>query len=202
MKGIALVSGGIDSPVSAHVIAKRGIELVPLYLDNDPFAGADTKARALKSIARLRAVDKSVAEPVVLKHGHALKAFTDNCDRKYTCVFCKRMMARVASELGRREGASFIVMGDSMGQVASQTLENIVVVEAASALPIVRPLIGMDKLEIERIAKEIGTYEISSKSVTPCSAVPSKPSTRATIEKLEAEEAKLDIGSLIAGYFQ
>ncbi|MFC2174969.1 hypothetical protein ACFLQ2_03855 [archaeon] len=202
MLGIALVSGGIDSPVSAHVIAKKGDTLLPLYLDNSPFSGDDTRNRALKTIKRVQALHKNVLDPVVLSHGPALTAFAQNCDRKYQCLFCKRMMVRVASRLGEQEGAKFIVMGDSLGQVASQTLYNLVVTEDASSLPIVRPLVGMDKIEIEKIAKEIGTFNISIEKAMCCSIVPDKPSTKATIQALEAEEAKIDVPALTDSYFQ
>ncbi len=202
MLGIALVSGGIDSPVAAHLLAKKGHTLIPLYLDNFPFSGEDTKNRALKAIARLQKLHSNIMDPIVLSHGSALTAFSQNCDRKYQCVFCKRMMVRVASELGKREGAKFIVKGDSLAQVASQTLENLVVVENASSLPVVRPLIGLDKIEIEKIAKEIGTFNISIERAMCCSIVPNKPSTKASIEKLESEEAKININELVEAYFQ
>ncbi|MCK4326862.1 MAG: hypothetical protein KAW41_00110 [Candidatus Diapherotrites archaeon] len=201
MLGIALVSGGIDSPVAAHLTAKKA-DLVPVYFDNDPFAGKGTRQRALKAIAKLRSLHKNILDPIVFSHGPALKAFADNCDRKYQCLFCKRMMVRVASRLGEGEGARFLVMGDSLGQVASQTLYNIVVTENASSLPVARPLVGMDKIEIEKIAKEIGTFGISIEKAVCCSIVPDKPSTKATIEALEAEEAKLDVPALTDAYFQ
>jgi len=201
MLGVALVSGGIDSPVAAHLTAKKA-DLIPVYFDNSPFAGEDTKQRALKAVKRLQKIHKNVLDPIVFSHGPALKAFADNCEQKYQCVFCKRMMVRVASRLGEQEGAEFLVKGDSLGQVASQTLYNLVVVENASSLPIARPLVGMDKIEIERIAKEIDTFNISVSKAMCCSIVPDKPSTKATIQALEAEEAKIDVPALVDAYFQ
>ena len=202
MLGIALVSGGIDSPVAAHLIAKRGETLLPVYFDNSPFTGAGTKQRAIKAIRKLQSMHRNILDPVVLQHGHALESYAKSCIPKYQCVFCKRMMVRVASVLGEREGAKYIVMGDSLAQVASQTLQNIYVVEQASSLPIVRPLIALDKVEIEKIAKEIGTYQISAEKAPCCSFVPDKPSTRAKLDVIVAEEAKLDMGELVESHFQ
>ena len=196
MLGIALVSGGIDSPVAAHMIAKKGHTLLPLFFYNYPFAGEDTRQRAMRAVTKLQSIHKNVLDPVVLDHGKSLTAYAQNCNRKYQCVFCKRMMVRIASALGEQEGASFILMGDSLAQVASQTLQNLFVVEQASSLPVIRPLIGMDKIEIEKIAKEIGTYKISTSKAMCCSIVPNKPSTRAALEVLLEEEAKIDIPAL------
>ena len=183
--------------MATHLIAKRGETLLPVYFDNHPFSGDDTKQRALRGIRKLQSVHKNILDPVVLNHGKALEAYAQNCDRKYQCVFCKRMMVRVASALGEREEAKFIVMGDSLGQVASQTLQNISVVEQASSLPIVRPLISFDKTEIIAIAKQIDTFNTSISKAMCCSIVPDRPSTRAKLEVLLAEEAKLDIPALV-----
>ena len=111
------------------------------------------------------------------------------------------MMVRVASYLGEKEGAKYLVMGDSLGQVASQTLQNISVVEQASTLPIVRPLISFDKTEIISIAKQIDTFNNSVSKAKCCSLVPDKPSTHAQLEILLKEEAKLDISALVEQYF-
>lgn len=197
MPGIALISGGIDSPVAAHLIAKRGETLLPLFFNNYPFTGENTKQRALKTIRKLQTIHKNILDPVILDHGQALEKYAQTCERKYQCVFCKRMMVRVASALAEQEGASYLVMGDSLGQVASQTLQNLYVVEQAATIPVVRPLISMDKVEIEKIAKEIETFNISIERALCCSIVPDKPSTRAQLDTILAEEAKLDIDALV-----
>ena len=101
---------------------------------------------------------------------------------KYTCVLCKRQMYRVAEEVAREEGAKGIVTGESLGQVASQTTDNLFVIDQACSIPVYRPLIGMDKVEIEEIARKIGTYEASILPVKSCQAVPKKPITKAKLE--------------------
>ncbi len=202
MLGIALVSGGIDSPVAAHMIAKRGEALLPVYFDNFPHAGEAAKQRALKVIHKLQLAHRSILDPVILQHGHSLETYAKECNRRYQCIFCKRMMVRVASVLGRREGAGYIIMGDSLAQVASQTLQNLYVVEQAASLPIVRPLIALDKVEIEKAAKEIGTFGISTAEQPPCPFVPERPSTNAQLDAILAEEAKLDISGLVESHFQ
>jgi len=109
------------------------------------------------------------------------------------CVLCRRMMLRVAENLAGRYGAECIVTGESLGQVASQTLANIVVEEQATSLPVVRPLIGLDKVEIERMAKELGTYETSIGPGQCCTGAPQKPSTRSRLSDTLDEETKVDL---------
>ncbi|MHC1598036.1 MAG: hypothetical protein ACXQT0_00405, partial [Candidatus Methanofastidiosia archaeon] len=110
--------------------------------------------------------------------------------KSYICVLCKRSMIKLANEIADKEGADVIVTGENLGQVASQTLDNMIVISKASKRHIVRPLLCMDKLEIEKIAKEIGTYETSIESKSGCSAVPKHPQTKANkiiVEKLEKD---------------
>ena len=106
-------------------------------------------------------------------------------------------MLRYAEKIAQKEQADAIIMGDSLGQVASQTLQNIQTIEQVIDLPVLRPLIGMDKQEIINIAKEIGTYNISIQKKDPCSAVPKKPATMAKSEKITDEENKIDIKKLL-----
>jgi thiamine biosynthesis protein ThiI len=112
------------------------------------------------------------------------------------CVLCRRMMFRVAERLARRVDAQFLVTGESLGQVASQTLANLNVEERATSLPILRPLIGFDKVEIERIAKSIGTYGISTMPGLCCTMAPKKPSTYARHQDASHEEGNVDIEEL------
>jgi thiamine biosynthesis protein ThiI len=113
------------------------------------------------------------------------------------CVLCKRFMMRAAEALAKRENCNAIVMGDSMGQVASQTLRNMRVEQQAISLPIIRPLIGMDKDQIVKLAREIGTFELSIENAGPCGIVPAKPSTSASLEKILAAEAAMDVPGMI-----
>lgn len=197
MLGIALVSGGIDSPVALYLMARKAHTLLPLH-----FSVGGSEKRVQKIVSILQREHKNVMDVVTVNQEPFMKAYIEKCDPRYSCLFCKRMMVRVASELGKQEGADYILTGDSLAQVASQTLENIVVIENAASLPIARPLIGMDKVEIIKISKEAGLYGLCSASAPGCPFLPAQVSTKATIEALEKEEAKLDINSLLAAYFQ
>ena len=129
----------------------------------------------------------------IVPHGASLSTLKNNCENRFTCVFCKRMLVRYADRIALNENAEAIIMGDSLGQVASQTLKNLKVVEEATTIPILRPLIGLDKNDVIKIAKKIGTYDLSIYPSFNCSAVPYKPSTQAKIEKILTEETKIDI---------
>ena len=177
------------------MMAEKGYELQPLFFFNYPFTGKDTKERALLAIEHLRKLHPNIREPIILDHGKTLEAYAQNCNRRYQCVFCKRMMVRIASKLV--PDALFILMGDSLAQVASQTLQNLYVVDQAASLPVIRPLVGMDKIEIEHIAKEIGTFDISISPAICCTIIPDKPSTKAKLSAVLEEETRLDISTLV-----
>ena len=196
MKLIALMSSGIDSPVAVYKMASVGADVVLLHMDNRPYtdeAGAED-AKALAE--RLREVTGKDMPLYFAPHGPSQDAIAHGCDRPYQCVMCKRVMQRTARELGKKLGCSGIVMGDSLGQVASQTLRNISSENIGLDFPVVRPLIGMDKIEIEAIAKEIGTYEISIRPGHGCSIVPVKPITEANPAKVSGFSEKIDLDAL------
>lgn len=196
MRGIALMSGGIDSPVAAYLMAKRGLELVLVHFDNRPYT---SDAEVDKALALMRRVDEasgSTSKKVLVPHGKAQTEFARCCARNMECVLCRRMMFRVSERLAKRFEAQVLVTGESLGQVASQTLTNIFVEERATSLPILRPLIGFDKVEIERIAKSIGTYETSIGPGLCCTIAPKKPSTYSRLETTALEEGRVDIEKL------
>jgi len=189
VKLIALISGGIDSPVAAYVMDKAGAEVILLHMDNRPFAD-DKSIEKVKLLAeQLRSVTGSPFPLYSAPHGLSQETISRTCDRSYQCVLCKRTMLRAAQELAGRLGCGGIIMGDSLGQVASQTLKNLRYVSRGLTIPVVRPLIGYDKLEIESVAKEIGTYELSIIRSDGCSIVPSKPVTEADLNKMEKFDA-------------
>lgn len=196
MKGIVLLSGGIDSPVAACLMGRLGMDLVLAHFDNRPFTD---DAEVDKAVRLMRLVEKatgSKATKVLVPHGKAQEEFSKNCRRNMECVLCRRMMLRVAEMLALRYGADCIVTGESLGQVASQTLANIAVEERATTLPILRPLIGLDKVEIERMAKEMGTYETSIGPSLCCTVAPKKPSTHSRLSVALDEESRVDVGRL------
>ncbi|MCL2296195.1 MAG: tRNA 4-thiouridine(8) synthase ThiI [Methanomassiliicoccaceae archaeon] len=196
MKLLALISGGIDSPVAAYIMDKAGAEIALLHMDNRPFAD-DISIEKVKSLAeRLRSVTGSPLPLYSTPHGISQEKISKTCDRNYQCVLCKRTMLRCAQETAGRLGFGGIVMGDSLGQVASQTLKNLRYVSTGLKVPVVRPLIGFDKIEIEAIAKEIRTYEISIIHSNGCSIVPSKPITEADMKKMKGFDESSDLDRL------
>jgi thiamine biosynthesis protein ThiI len=198
MKLVTLLSGGIDSPVAAHLMMARGAELVTLHMDNRPYGGLEhqlTKVRQLAAI--LETIHGRKIRQFVAPHGASHAVFIGKCRIGLHCVLCRRMMLRVAGELALREKAAAIVTGESLGQVASQTLQNIAAEYPAAPVPILRPLIGLDKQEIIEIAKKIGTYEISIQPGSCCTAVPDRPATCAVPADIDEEERKVDIAALV-----
>ncbi len=198
MKGVVLLSGGIDSPVAGYLMGRQGMELVLVHFDNRPFTSDEEVEKALGLMRKLDQALGISTKKILVPHGKAQAEFAKNCRRNMECVLCRRMMLRVAEGLAIKHGAGSIVTGESLGQVASQTLANIYVEERATKLPILRPLIGFDKVEIERIAKRIGTYEISIRPGLCCTIAPKKPSTYSRLAQAADEESKVDIERLAA----
>lgn len=197
MKFVSLVSSGIDSPVATFMLSKKAEVIILVHGDIKPF----TDYREIENFTRLAAHLKKIVscrlKTYVISHGDSLSTFKQNCNSKYTCVFCKRTLLRYAEKIAEKESTDAIIMGDSLGQVASQTLQNIRVVDDAVNIPILRPLIGFDKEDVVKIAKEIGTYDLSILPTDGCSAVPNKPSTMAKLEKILEEEDKIDVNKLV-----
>jgi thiamine biosynthesis protein ThiI len=193
---VALLSGGIDSPVAAYLMMKRGCIVSLLYFDNRPYTDDKTRERAI-------AVGKKLAdfgpntELRIVQFGRVLRAFIAKSPPKLTCVLCKRTMLKIGEKIANQVKAEALVTGESLGQVASQTLTNLRAIDEAVELPVMRPLIGMDKVEIERIARQIGTFEISTRQVGSCSAVPRYPETYARLEEVIKVEKRLKVSTLI-----
>ncbi len=187
---VALVSGGIDSPVAAWMMMKRGCTIVPIFVALDTFLDETVLARAERVVSVLRKYQPDIQLRVIHDPylAAAKKELIKNRQEKYTCLFCKRRMYRIAEKVAEEVGAKGIVNGESLGQVASQTLDNLVVLSDAAAIPVYRPLIGFDKADTIMLAREIGTYEESTSRATGCMAVPKGPSTKAHLaEILEME---------------
>jgi thiamine biosynthesis protein ThiI len=197
IKLLSLISGGIDSPVATYMMLSHGATVEAVYFDSTPFSDEKTKNKVLKIITQLRLVTKSDLKFHIIQHGDNQELFAKECNRHLGCILCKRMMLRLAQELAHRIGAAALITGESLGQVASQTLQNIYVETQVVNLPIIRPLIGLDKLEIESIAKQIGTYDISILPGLCCTIVPKKPSTKARLERILQEESKIDMQSMV-----
>ena len=185
-KVVVLLSSGIDSPVATYLMMKRGCEVVALNCNNDPF----TTPKALELFNQLVDQLNIYAQGVpiqkrVVDYGEYLQTAKEKAPEKMTCVLCKSGMYHIAEKLARKLGADAIVDGSSVGQVASQTLSNILATRYGVEMPILSPLIGLDKEEITAIAKDIGTFEISKIDDGGCSAVPKYPETRADLERVK-----------------
>jgi len=197
MRLVSLISSGIDSPVATYLLSKTADEIVFVHADNRPLTDDREVENFILIAKHLKKIILSKTKAYIIPHGATLASYKQNCNNRFTCVFCKRMMVRYAEAITKKEHADAVVMGDSLGQVASQTLQNIRVVEQAIKLPILRPLIGLDKEDVIRIAREIGTYEHSILKSDGCKAVPYKPATRAKLEQIIAEEKRIDIKKLL-----
>lgn len=199
MKVISLISGGIDSPVATYLMLKKNIEIIALHMDNRPFTCERQLNKSIEMIKQLEKVSNKKIKFCTMPFGEIIQLeIARNCKRNLQCVLCRRMMFRLAKGIAEIEGATTVITGESLGQVASQTLRNIKVESQAVNFAILRPLIGYDKEEIIKIAKEIGTFDISIQPGVCCNIVPKKPSTYAKISKVIEEEDKLDIKSIVA----
>jgi thiamine biosynthesis protein ThiI len=197
MKFVSLVSSGIDSPVATYLLSNKAEEIILLHADNRPFTD-DREIEKFVTLAKhLKLLIPSKLKVMLIPHGQMLQAYKTRCDNKFTCVICKRMMLRYAEVVAKKEHADAIVMGDSLGQVASQTLQNIRVIEEAVSILILRPLIGFDKEDTIKIAKKIGTFDLSIAPAEGCEAVPIKPSTKARIEQILIEEQKINVDEIV-----
>jgi thiamine biosynthesis protein ThiI len=191
---VALVSGGIDSPVAAWMMMKRGCRIMPLFVALDTFLDDTTVARAKRVVEQLAGYQPGI-ELLVVSDPYLAAAKKELIRRhleKYTCIFCKRRMYRVATAYADKVGAKGIVTGEALGQVASQTLDNLLVLDEAAGIPVYRPLIGFDKEDAIRTAREIGTFEQSISPAFGCTAVPKGPSTNAKLDTIREIESKLE----------
>lgn len=195
-KVVCLLSSGIDSPVAAYTMGRNGAEIVLLHLDNRPYCDEGETVKVMDLAERIGQVLGRELDLYIAPHGPNQGLIHQRCQRNLQCVLCKRTMLKVARYLAQRLEADAVVTGESLGQVASQTLYNLVSEQADLGFPVLRPLIGMDKLEIEDMAKRIGTYEISIRKSSPCTLVPYRPATMATPELVRSQEVKLDIETI------
>jgi thiamine biosynthesis protein ThiI len=195
---VALLSGGIDSPVAAWRMAKRGAVIVAVHFSGAPqTAGASTSDvfDLVDALAPCGGIARVYSVPI----GDLQRAISLECPPDLRVLLYRRLMVRVAGEVARAEGAKALVTGESLGQVASQTLDNIAAVDAVTTLPVLRPLIGADKDEIISEARRLGTYEISIRAHDDCCTLfmPRTPATHATTEQVDAAETGLDTARMV-----
>ena len=195
--GVMLMSGGIDSPVALDLMLRQGHQMTAVHLDNRPFTDDSPLEKIVDHLRILRERYGQAIPLYVLPHGPTQVTLMRSTDRHVGCVLCRRFMWRGAERIAERERATFLATGEALGQVASQTLSNMRSATASVRLPIVRPLIGFDKAEIEEMAKSIGTYGISTRPGVCCQAVPDKPATRTDLVQILREEERVDVEELL-----
>lgn len=183
--------------MATQLMLERGAEVVAVHFDNRPFTGEGQITKIKSLVSHLTKLNKIKIKAYVVSHKDSHIAFTQNCKRNLHCVLCRRMMFRIAEKIAHNESAEALLTGESLGQVASQTLRNIRTESQAVSIPILRPLIGLDKLEIEKIAKRIDTYEISILPGACCDIVPKFPSTYSKLDVVLEEERKVDLEGLV-----
>ena len=193
---VSLLSGGIDSPVAMWMMMKRGVEVYPLFMDQRPYVGEDYVERAIDAFRVLSRYIPEDSELYAAPFGEVMKRIMESPIPRLRCLLCKRSMYRVASAFAEAIEARGLITGESLGQVASQTLDNLYILDEASSLPVLRPLIGLDKVEIEHLAMRIGTYEVTAKAVHGCTVVPDKPATKANPEVVRELEEELGLPDL------
>lgn len=198
-----LLSGGIDSPVAGYAMQRRGAELLGIYFHSFPYTGD----QALNKVKDLRTVLETFQTKMPLAVVHftqVQETIRDACDPKYSVVLNRRMMMRIAEAIACQSKALGLITGESLGQVASQTLENMQAVGSVTNLQVYRPLIAMDKTDIIRIATKIGSLEISNRPFEDCCTlfVAKHPVIRSRQDHILQEEAKIDIEALVETAFQ
>ena len=197
--GLLMLSGGIDSPVAGYMMAKRGLKLYAIHFHSFPYTSIQAKDKVikLKNILENFAGDIKL---IVVPFTKIQEAIHINCYEEYMITIMRRIMLRIAEKIAQKFHCSTIITGESLGQVASQTVESITVTNnVVEQLPVLRPLIGFDKVEIMKIAEQIGTYETSILPYEDCCTVflPKNPIIKPTIKKAIIEEEKFNYEYLI-----
>ncbi|MFH1852321.1 MAG: tRNA uracil 4-sulfurtransferase ThiI [Candidatus Neomarinimicrobiota bacterium] len=194
-----MLSGGIDSPVAGYYLLKRGASLVAIHFHSQPYT-TETALEKIRDLLRVLNRYQPRIKVLLVALTPIQQEILVKAEEKYRIVLYRRFMFRIARELARREDAQALITGESLGQVASQTIENIAVIQEAIDLPVLRPLIGLDKQEIIQIALKIGTYDISIQPHLDCCTlfVPERPATQARLSDIRRNEMELDIEKLVA----
>ena len=197
-RAAVLLSGGIDSPVAGYMIAKRGVEIECIHFFSYPYTSERAKEKVLE-LAKIMTKYCGRMTVDIVGFTEIQEAIRDNCNDDYFTIIMRRFMMRISERIGKDHGAKCLVTGENLGQVASQTMDAMAVTGSVVSVPLFHPLIGMDKEDIVKIARRIGTLETSILPYEDCCTVftPKHPKTKPVLAQVEAEEAKLDVEGLI-----
>ena len=195
---VTLLSGGIDSPVSTYMIAKRGVRLIPVHFFSFPYTSQRAKDKVVELAWLLTQYCGRMTLEVV-PFTHIQEEIRDKCPEEFFTLIMRRFMMRIAERIALSNGAKAIVTGENLGQVASQTMEAMASTQAVIDLPVLQPLVGMDKEEIVQMSRKIGTFDTSILPYEDCCTVftPRHPRTRPTVAEVEEAESVLDVESLV-----
>ena len=197
-KGLVLLSGGIDSPVAAWMMAKRGMYIEAVHYHSYPY----TSERAWEKVQDLARILAGYCGRIRIHSVNLLpiqEQIVANCPEEETTILVRRFMMKIAERIARETGCLMLITGENVGQVASQTAEALVVTDAAVQMPVMRPLIALDKVDIMQKAQEIGTFETSIQPYEDCCTVflPKHPKTKPKLDKILQSESALDCEALI-----
>ncbi len=202
-KGVVMLSGGIDSPVAAYMMAKRGMTLRAVHFHSFPYTSMQAKQKVL-DLAKLVKKYSLRMTVVVVSFTEIQTAIHEKCPEEYMITIMRRFMMRIAEKLARMNGCGAVITGESLGQVASQTLESITSTNSVANIPVFRPLIGFDKDEIIEIAERIGTFKTSILPYEDCCTIflPKKPVTKPRLDAVLKVESALDVDTLVNNAMQ
>ena len=195
---VCLISGGFDSPVAAYRMMQRGCRIIFVHFHSAPYQDKTSQEKVRELVTHLTR-HQFLSRLYLVPFGEIQRQIVASVARPLRVVLYRRMMLRIAEVIARQDRAKALVTGESLGQVASQTLDNMAVIEQAARLPILRPLVGMDKQEIIDQARRIGTFDISSIPDQDCFQlfVPKHPATKARFDDVEQDESKFDVNELM-----
>ena len=202
-KGLLLLSGGIDSPVAGWMMAKRGVRLEAVYFESMPYTSEQARQKVLDLAALVARWSGSIMVHVI-SLTHIQEELVRNCEEEYFTLLLRRYMMQLANMVAKKQDCQALITGESLGQVASQTMHALNVTNALAEYPVFRPVIGMDKEEIVQLARHIGTFDTSILPFEDCCTVftPRHPKTRPQLERVEEEEKKLPFEELCREAFE
>jgi thiamine biosynthesis protein ThiI len=197
-KGLVLLSGGIDSPVAAFMMAKRGMAIEAVHFHSYPYT-SERAQQKVEELASILAIYCSRFKMHVINLLPIQEQIVMHCREEETTIMVRRFMMRIAQAVAKEKGCDMLITGESLGQVASQTSDALVCTDAVCDIPVMRPLIAMDKVDIMDIARDIDTYETSIQPYEDCCTVflPKHPLTRPKLKRIEESESKLNVDALV-----